>query len=160
MPGQYTGNRGQAQEYLSGLIREGLTNSEIVDFLRGEGLSYRLQNMYADVNRTRLEQFGAEGIKKLDISTPVPERLMRDWEGDVSFKYRVVVQYEYTPSGGGESVKAGTTLYYDTRPSMQDVLEDWDVRVKTLEGGFGSTTDIMQIEQVTEINYFVNKVKG
>lgn len=159
MPGQYTENRGQAQEWISALVKEGLTNAQIVGMLQDYGMGYRLQNMYADVNRIRLEQFAAEGLRNIDIHTPVPETLMREWQGETEFKYRVVVQYEYTPSAGGETVKAASTLYYDEAPTVSGVLEDWDVRVKTLEGGFGSTVDIARIEGITEINYYINREK-
>lgn len=159
MPGQYEGDRGYAQEWISAFIGQGLTNSEIVSQLRDYGLGYRLQNMYADINRIRLEQYAAEGLKNVDVHTPVPETLMREWQGETTFRYRVVVQYEFRPTGGGETVKAATTLYYDEAPSASDVLDDWDIRVKTLEGGFGSTVDIDAIEGITEINYFVNRPK-
>lgn len=160
MPGQYTGIRGQAQAYIPGLITEGLSNAEIVDFLRESGLGYRTQNMYQDVNTIRLEQFGAAEIRNMNIYTPIPERLMREWQGQIDYRYRVVVQYEYTPSDGGELTKTATTLYYDEPPSISNVLEDWDVRTKTLEGGFGSTVNIHRIEGITEINYFVNRPKA
>lgn len=159
MPGQYTGSRGFAQEWISSLVKEGYTNAQIVETLRDYGMGYRLQNMYADVNRIRLEQFAAEGIKGIDVYTPIPETLMREWQGETEFKYRVVVQYEFTPSDGGEVVKSASTLYYDEAPTVSQVLEDWDVRVKTLEGGFGSTVDVGRIEGITELNYYFNTPK-
>lgn len=159
MPGQFTGTRGEAQSYIPGLIREGYTNTEIISTLQSYGLSYRTANMYADVNRLRLEQFGAQGIKGLDIYTPVPQNLMREWQGDTRFQYRVVVQYQYTPGGGGDPVTGATTLYYDDAPSINEVLDDWGVRVQTLEGGFGSTTNIQRVDEIKEINYFYNTPK-
>lgn len=160
MPGQFKGVRGQAQEFISAMIREGATNSQIVDFLQLNEFSYRLQNMYADINRIRLEQFAGQEIKGFDPDNPIPERLMSVWEGKTDYRYRVVVQYEYTPSGGGENLKKATTLYYDSAPSLNDVLEDWDVRQQTLEGGFGSNVNVGVVQNITEINYFVNRPKG
>jgi hypothetical protein len=160
MPGQFEGTRGQAQSFIPGMVGEGLTNAQIVDNLKLAGLSYRTANMYADVNRIRLEQFAGEGLKGFDVDTPVPSNLMKEWQGETDFKYRVVVQYDYTDSNAGMQYNAGTTLYYDEPPTVSQVLEDWDIRVKTLEGGFGSTTDIQQIEGIKEINYFYNTPKG
>jgi hypothetical protein len=159
MPGQYTGTRGEAQEYISAFIGQGATNSEIVEVLRDYGLGYRQQNMYADINRIRLESFAAEGLKNISVNSPIPETLMREWQGETEYKYRVVVQYEYTSSRGGETVSTASTLYYDEAPSVAMVLEDWDLRVKTLEGGFGSTQDVNRVEGITEINYFLNRPK-
>ena len=159
MPGQFTGNRGQAQEFLMQFIQEGLSNSQIVSAIRDEGLGYRLQNMYADINRTRLEQFAGEGLRNLDQFTPIPEKLMREWQGDTTYNYRVVVRYEYTPSSGGDPVKAATTMYYNERPSIDNVMEDWQVRVKTIESGALGYEQVGQIESMTEVNYFVNRPK-
>ncbi len=160
MPGQFTGTRGQANVFIPALIREGFTNSEIVDFLRLNEFGYREQNMYADVNRIRLEQFGAEQIRGMDINTPIPERFMRTWEGKTDFAYRVVVQYSYTPTGGGEPVQTGTSLYYTEPPTVNEVLEDFAIRTQTLEGGFGSTVNVQRIDEIKEIDYFVNTAKG
>lgn len=159
MPGQYAGNRGSAQEWISAFIKEGMTNTEIVKQLQDYGLGYRQQSMFADVNRLRLEQFAAEGIKGMDIYTPIPEKFMREWQGETEYKFRVVVQYKYTSGENGEQKETGTTLYYNEAPTVNQVLEDWNVRVKTLEGGFGSTTDIEQIDEIKEIDYFVNRPK-
>jgi hypothetical protein len=159
MPGQFDGIRGMAQEYISALIKEGQTNAQIVGILQDQGLSYRTSNMYNDVNRIRLEQFAAQGIKGLDLYTPVPINLMREWQGDTSFRYRVVVQYSYSPGAGLDDINAATTLYYNEQPTINDVLDDWNTRVKTLEGGYGSTTNIQRINEIREIDYFVNRPK-
>lgn len=159
MPGQSSGSRGLAQNFIPELVGEGLSNSEIVDFLRLNDLGYRTQSMYSDINRIRLEQFGAQNIKNLDVFTEIPERFMREWQGNIDFRYRVVVQYEYTDAESGQTLKTASTLYYNDPPSVNMVLEDWDVRTKTLEGGFGSTVNVQRIEGITEINYFVNRVK-
>jgi hypothetical protein len=84
---------------------------------------------------------------------------MREWEGNTDFKYRAVVQYEFTPTGGDEVQKGATTLYYDRPPTVDDVLEDWGVRVKTLEGNFAGYDHISRIEGIAEINYFYNTPK-
>ena len=160
MPGQFTGTRGQANVFIPELIGEGLSNVEIVDFLRLNDFGYRATNMYADINRIRLEQFGAEQIRGMAIDTPIPERLMRTWEGQTDFDYRVVVQYRYTPSGGGEQQETATTLYYTQPPTVGEVMEDFAIRTKTLEGGFGSTVNVQRIDEIKEIDYFVNRAKG
>lgn len=159
MPGQFTGSRGEAQAYIPGLIQEGYSNAEIVQTLQSYGIGYRTANMYADVNRVRLEQFAAQGIKGMDIYTPIPEGFMREWQGDTSFRYRVVVQYKYTPGGGGAQMEGGTTLYYNERPTIDDVLNDWGTRTQTLEGGYGSTNNVRRIDEIKEINYFLNTPK-
>jgi hypothetical protein len=159
MPGQFSGTRGSAQGWIAAMIGEGATNAQIADFLQLNNLSYRTQNMYADINRIRLEQFAGQKIKNFDMDTPIPERLMGEWQGNTDYRYRVVVQYEYTPRGGGDVLKGGTTLYYDQAPTVNEVLENWDVRRQTLEGGFGSDTTVDTIQTITEINYFVNRPK-
>ena len=160
MPGQFTGNRGQAQTYLTGLVKEGLTNAEIVGYLQQSGLGYRASNMYSDVNRTRLEQFAGEGLKGFDVDTPVPANLMREWQGDTNYKYRVVVQYKYTASGATAQFETATTLYYDSQPTISEVLEDFAVRTETIESGFGSAQGVSRIDEIKEINYFYNVPKG
>lgn len=159
MPGQFTGNRGQAQTYLSGLIKEGLTNSEIVSYLQGSGLGYRASNMYSDVNRVRLEQFGGEGLKGFDVDTPVPIDLMQEWQGDTNYNYRVVVQYKYSSAGATGQLETGTTLYYDEEPTLNEVLEDFQTRTQTLESGFGSSHGVSRVDEIKEINYFYNTPK-
>ncbi len=159
MPGQFSGVRGLAQNFIPELIGEGMSNAAIVDFMRLNDLGYRTQSMYSDINRIRLEQFGAESIKGLDMFTQVPERFMREWQGEIDFRYRVVVQYEYVDAESGLLLKTASTLYYNDAPSVNIVLEDWDVRTKTLEGGFGSTVNVQRIEGITEVNYFVNRAK-
>jgi Uncharacterized conserved protein len=159
MPGQFTGQRGLAQGFIDGMIKDGLTNEQIVKNLTLAGISYRMQNMYSDVNRIRLEKFGSEGIKGLDMQTPVPTNLMREWEGNTDFKFRVVVQYDYTPTGSNDVTQGASTLYYDRPPTVNDVLEDWGVRVKTLEGNFAGYDHISRIEGIAEINYFYNTPK-
>ena len=159
MPGQYTGTRGQAQSYLSGLIKEGFNNAEIVSFLQGSGLGYRASNMYSDVNRTRLELFAGEGLKGFDMDTPVPNNLMREWQGDTNYKYRVVVQYKYSAAGATSQLETGTTLYYDYQPTINEVMEDFGTRTKTIESGFGSAQGVSRIDEIKEINYFVNVPK-
>lgn len=160
MPGQYTGNRGMAQEWISSFINEGYTNAQIVKTLQDYGLGYRQMNMYADANRIRLEQFAGEGLKGFDQDTPIPTNMMRTWEGDTTYRYRVVVQYEYTVSGTDTIAKGATTMYYNSPPTINEVMEDWQVRVKTIEGGFLGYEQISQIENMTEINYFINQPKG
>jgi len=159
MPGQFTGNRGEAQSYLKGLIEEGYTNSEIVTFLQSSGLGYRMSNMYADINRSRLEQFGGEGLKNFDIHTPVPTNLMAEWQGQTDYRYRVVIQYKYTNASGESDLDRATTLYYDTNPTVNEVLEDWNTRTKTIEGGFGSQQGVRRVDEIKEINYFYNTPK-
>lgn len=159
MPGQFTGKRGEAQTWIGAFINEGMTNAEIVSTLQGVGLGYRQMNMYSDINRVRLEQFAGQGLRGFDEDTPIPRNLMREWQGDTQYKYRVVVQYEYTPSGAEQTAKGATTMYYNQPPTINDVMEDWQVRVKTIEGGFVGYEHVGQIENVTEINYFYNTPK-
>lgn len=160
MPGQFKGPRGMAQEWITSLIQQGLTNAQIVGTLQDYGMSYRLSNMYADVNRVRLEEFAAQGIKGLGMNDPVPSNLMREWQGDTEYKYRVVVEYEYQTGESGVIGKAGTTLYYNRPPSVNDVMEDWGVRVQSIESGVMGYEQVKQIEGITRISYFYNIPKA
>jgi hypothetical protein len=160
MPGQYSGSRGMAQEWISSLINNGLTNSQIVDTLRDYGMGYRLANMYSDANRIRLEEFAAEGIKGMDQDTRIPSNLMRQWEGDTSYKYRVVVEYEYQTGESGVIGKAGTTLYYDQAPTVNEVMEDWGVRMQSIESGVMGYEQVKAVEGVSRISYFYNIPKA
>lgn len=159
MPGQFTGIRGTAQEYISSLIQEGLGNAQIVGILQDYGMSYRLQHMYSDVNRIRLEEFAAQGIKGLDQNTPVPTNLMREWQGETGYKYRVVIEYSYETGTDGTIAKAGTTLYYDSPPSINDVMDDWAVRMQSIESGVMGYEQVKQIENIERISYFYNVPK-
>lgn len=145
-----------AQEWITSLINQGLTNAQIVGTLQDYGMGYRLQQMYSDTNRVRLEEFAAEGIKGLDQNSPIPVNLMRQWEGNTSYKYRVVVEYEYQTGEFGEIAKAGTTMYYDRPPTVNDVMEDWGVRVKSIESGVMGYEQVSQIEGISRISYFYN----
>jgi len=156
MPGQYSGSRGMAQEWISSLIQQGLTNAQIVGTLQDYGMGYRLTNMYSDTNRIRLEQFAAEGIKGMDQDTPIPSNLMRQWEGDISYRYRVVVEYEYQTGESGVIGKAGTTLYYDRPPTVNEVMEDWGVRTQSIESGVMGYEQVKAIEGISRISYFYN----
>jgi hypothetical protein len=160
MPGQFTGVRGMAQEYISSLIKEGLTNAQIVGTLQDYGMSYRLQHMYSDTNRIRLEEFAAQGIKGLGQYDPVPTNLMRQWEGDTSYKFRVVIEYEYQTGEEGTIAKGATTMYYNRAPSINDVMEDWGVRVQSIESGVMGYEQVKQIEDITRISYFYNVPKA
>jgi hypothetical protein len=159
MPGQFTGNRGSAQEWISSLIKEGFTNAQIVGTLQDYGMGYRLQHMYSDTNRIRLEEFAAQGIKGMDAYTPIPSNLMREWEGDISYKYRVVVEYEYITGADGTLAKAATTMYYNRPPTVNDVMEDWGVRVQSIESGVMGYEQVSQIEGISRISYFYNVPK-
>lgn len=160
MPGQYTGNRGLAQEFISSMITQGLTNAEIVGFLQERGIGYKLQHMYSDANRIRLEEFAAEGIKGFDRDTAIPANLMREWQGEIDYKYRVVVEYEYETGESGVIGKAATTLYYNRPPTVNEVMEDWDVRVQSIESGVMGYEQVKQIEGISRISYFYNVPKA
>lgn len=150
----FKGIRGQAVNYIPALIDEGLSNSQIVDFLRLNDLGYRTQTMYNDINRLRLEGFGAAEIRHMSIYDPVPERWMRVWHGDTSYNYRVVIEYEYYDTNALDTKKTGTTLYYDHAPSQDEVLQDWNIRRQTIEATYGHVNEVFG---GTEVHYFVNK---
>lgn len=153
MGSSYKGNRGEAVQFIPGMIEEGLTNSQIVDFLKINDLGYRTQTMYQDVNRYRLEAIGADQIKYLNAYDPVPDKFMRNWSGDTTYNYRVVVQYEYYDTNALEVKKGFTTLYYNDAPSQSNVLDDWSVRRQTIENTYGQVQEIYSEKQ---IHYYKN----
>ena len=153
MGSSYKGNRGEAVQFIPGMIEEGLTNSQIVDFLKINDLGYRTQTMYQDVNRYRLEAIGADQIKYLNVYDPVPDKFMRNWSGDTTYNYRVVVQYEYYDTNALEVKKGFTTLYYNDAPSQSNVLDDWSVRRQTIENTYGQVQEIYGEKQ---IHYYKN----
>lgn len=148
----FTG-RQVALNYIPQLIEEGLNNSAIVSFLKEQGFGYRNQNMFADVNRMRLENFGASFIPKLTPESQVPDRFMREWEGDTEYTYRVVVKYEYEPGEGGEAKVGGTTFYFDNPPTQAEVSELFELRRDTLGD---STPDVGEVFGVTSAYYYKN----
>ena len=153
MPSEYKGNRGQAVNYIPALIEEGMSNSQITDFLKLNDLGYRNTTMFQDINRLRLESIGAAQVRNLDIYDPVPDRLMRTWSGDTSYDYRVVVQYEYYDTNALEIKSGFTTLYYDFAPSQANVLEDWGIRRQTIENTYGQVQEVYGEKQ---IHYYRN----
>ena len=153
MPSSYKGKRGSAVEYIAGMIEEGLSNSQIVDFLKINDMGYRNQTMYEDVNRYRLEAIGADQIKQLTSYDAVPDKLMREWSGDTKYDYRVVVQYEYFDTNTLQIEKKYTTLYYDYAPSQENVLDDWAIRKQTIENTYGQVQEVMGEKQ---IHYYRN----
>lgn len=157
MSGGYKENRGIAQGYMPGLISQGLSSSEIIGWLKEEGLTYRTQNMYADINRMRIEQIGAEMIKGFDPDMSIPEKWMRTFNGETSYNYRALVQYSYLPAGESEMQIKWSTLYYNEAPSQNQVLTDWETRMGTIFSGFGSPGAVDAVSGVEGINYYVNK---
>lgn len=142
------GNRNLAREYISGLIDEGLTNTEIVRTLKEQGLSYRNQNMFADINYARLETFGAAQIRNLTNVTPIPERFMREREFSIPYKYSAVVKYHYTDAKTGLEFESGTSLYFQKAPSQADVLEAFSYRQETLMTLYTSMEAVSEAEKV------------
>lgn len=124
------GGRENAQTFIPRLIAEGFRNTQIVNFLREQGMGYHTQTMFADVNRTRLENFGASMIPRLEETSPIPDRLMRTWEGDTTYPYRAVVKFEYIDPETGTPKESGTTFYFSERPTEEAVKELWAVRHK------------------------------
>lgn len=153
MPGGYKGNRGVAQNYLGILIEEGMTNSEIVDFLRLNDLGYRSQNMYQDINRTRLETMSEVQVKGLSVYDPVPDRLMREWRGDTEFKYRAVVKFDFTDAKSGERQEYGQTYYFDKAPSEADVIEAFAANADYIRAAYPNMQDI---SGATKVYYYRN----
>jgi len=153
MASQYKGNRGQAIQYISGMIEEGFSNSQIVDFFKLNDMSYRNQTMFQDINRIRLEGIGAATVRSLDPYDPVPDKLMRTWSGDISYNYRAVVEYEYYDTNALEIKKGYTTLYYNDAPSQSNVLDDWGIRRQTIENTYGQ---VQEVYGETQIHYYRN----
>lgn len=157
MPGEYKGSRGVAQAYIPELISEGFSNSQIIDFLQLNEVSYRTSNMYADINRLRLENFGALSLPNLDPSDAIPERLMRTWFGDTEYQYRVVIKYDYFNTTTLQTEQGGTTLYFDEAPSQDEVFDAWDIRKQTLQAGVGSGQNIQEVYGATKFLYYKNE---
>lgn len=141
-------NRNLARQYMTGLIDEGYTNTEIVQILKEEGLSYRNQNMFADINFARLETFGAAQIKNLSSDTPIPEKYMRERELTVPYKYSVVVKYHYTNAETGLEYESGTTMYFQHAPSEEDVLQAFAYRQETIMSNSAQMESISEAEKV------------
>ena len=153
MASQYKGNRGQAIQYISGMIEEGFSNSQIVDFFKLNDMGYRNQTMFQDINRIRLEGIGAATVRGLDPYDAVPDKLMRTWSGDISYNYRAVVEYEYYDTNALEIKKGYTTLYYNDAPSQSNVLDDWGIRRQTIENTYGQ---VQEVYGETQIHYYRN----
>lgn len=151
MAGGYKGNRGEAQSYIEGFLEQGYSKGEIADTLRDLGLGYRTQNMYRDINRAILEQFGAEGVRRLSGSSAIPENLMREWQGETEYNYRVVVTYDYFDNNELQMKSTGTTLYYNEAPTQDQVAEDFKVRRQTIENIY-----MRDDPEVKEISYYRN----
>jgi hypothetical protein len=153
MPEPYKGNRGIAQNIISAMIDEGYLNTQITDFLRLNDYGYRNQLMIQDINRLRLESFGAAEIRSMSISDPVPDRFMREWHGSMEYKYRVVVEYDYYDTNTLDIRRTGTTIYYNAPPSQEEVLRDWEIRRQTIENTYGNVQEVMG---EVKVGYFRN----
>ena len=148
--------RGFALNYIPLLIEEGLANTQIVNFLRSQGFGYRTQEMFADVNRVRLEGFGASFVTNLNPDAPVPERFMRTWEGNTEYNYRVVVKYEYIdPSTGIEST-SGTAFYSNEPMSQNEVMDRWQIRKQSLHLTGSPPVPESDIIGTTQVLYYKN----
>jgi hypothetical protein len=153
MPEPYKGNRGIAQNIISSMIEEGFTNTQITDFLRLNDYGYRNQYMLNDINRLRLESFGASEIRGLSSDVQIPERLMREWHGSVEYKYRVVVEYDYFDTNTLDIRRTGTTIYYNAPPTQDEVMRDWEIRRQTIENTYGNVQEVMG---EVKVGYFRN----
>lgn len=140
--------RNLAREYIPGLIEEGYANTEITNILRREGLSYRNQDMFRDINLYRLENFGATQIKGIGFDTPIPDRLMRDRPNNSGYEYSAVVKYAYIDAGTGIEVQSGTTLYYNEQPSQAQVMADFAIRSESLQNLYSNIEAISEPERV------------
>lgn len=147
------GGRENALTFIPRLIGEGFRNTQIVNFLREQGLGYRTQNMFADINQIRLENFGASMIPRLEETAAIPERLMRTWEGDTTYPYRAVVKFEYIDPETGQPKESGTTFYFSTQPTQEEVSELWAVRQQNL--GYRDEGEI-QVTKTVSVQYFRN----
>lgn len=150
-----TGIRNLALQYLPGLIEEGLTNTEIVRVLKSEGMGYRNQNMFADINIARLEHFGAEQIRSMSITSPIPDRFMRNRSLPEGYPYAAVVKYEYRLKGSKTTYETGTMLFFDEAPSQEDVLAAYADRQATLKQrytGFQFTNSPETVYYYKDIN--------
>jgi hypothetical protein len=154
MPGEFKGNRGEAQSYIPRLIEEGYTNTQIVQWMKFNEISYRNQSMYGDINRLRLEGINAGEIRGLDPDTPIPEKLMRTWHGDTEYAYRAVVKYDYFDTGTQTTGTAGTTLYFNHQPTEREVLEFFSDARSSIENRYNN---IQEIYSATKIMYFRNE---
>lgn len=154
MSEEYKGKRGEAWSYLPQLVDEGLSNTEIVGWLRENDLSYRTQNMYADINRFRLENFGASFIKSMNEDAPIPDKYMRTWHGNTEFDYRVVVKYEYMDTSTNTVGTTGTTLYFDHPPSQSEVSELFDVRKQSIQNLYNN---VQEVYSAVNVYYYKNE---
>lgn len=141
-------NRNVALQYLSGLIEEGLKNTEIVRILKADGLGYRNQTMFADINAARLENFGATEIPRLGFDSPIPDRMMRDRVIDTDYGYSAVVKYSYTDPATGQTFQTGTTIYFTDAPSQAEVLSMFALRQESGIDSGGNARDYGAPEQV------------
>lgn len=148
--------RGLAQNWIEELIHEGMSNTEITDWLREQGLSYRNQEMYRDINRYRLEGFGEEYIHNLGVDDPVPEKYMRTWYGNTRYDYRVVIKYEYLDKQTGMVDVEGTTLYFDHPPSQSEVEALFSVRKDTISLVCHPEREVINS---TQVQYFKNTAR-
>ena len=141
-------NRNLSAGYIPGLIEEGYTNTEIVNILKDEGLSYRNQDMFRDINRLRLEEFGAIQVPRLGFDTPIPESLMRVRNIQSEYNYSAVIKYSYTDANTGLEMESGTTIYFDTPPSQAEVLSAFSMRQETLQNLYSNIQGISEAENV------------
>jgi len=148
MPDKQQSSRNLAQAYISGLIEEGYTNTEIVNILKDYGLSYRNQNMFQDVNRYRLEEFGAQQVRGLGFDEPIPERFMRSRDIQSDYGYSAVVKYAYIDKATGLEIETGTTIYFDNQPSQAEVLEAFAFRSESLQNQYNYIESISAPEKV------------
>jgi len=147
------GGRENALTYIAGLIDEGMINTHIVNFLKEQGFGYNTQRMFEDVNRIRLENFGASFVPHLGLDVPIPERFMRTWEGKTDYNYRAVVKFEYLEAETGLEKTAGTTFYSDTGFTQGEVSELWEVRKENLGQ---SPPGVEEVFGAISVQYFKN----
>jgi len=138
-----------ARGWISGLIDDGLSNTQIVQFLRAFDLSYRNQEMLRDINRERLGRIYQDDIRGLGPGEAVPVEKMTPIRGRPVEPFRTIVTGDYENLATGEIEKRTITLHHRRAPSQNDVLgvlEGFRDLYKEAEG--------ISLVSLTKIEYF------
>lgn len=140
--------RAIAQQYIPGLIEEGFRNTEIARILRGQGLSYRAQNMFRDINLHRLEAFGTYMIQGLTSETPIPDRFMRERELKLHYKYAATIKYSYLDTDTGMLSENATTFYFNIAPTEAEVATLYNLKREELMIKYPNRTNFSDPEHI------------
>ena len=152
-------HRNLAQEFIQRGIRRGMRNTEIVNALRENGLSYRRQTMFQDVNGWREALAPWDDITQIGMESVIPEEWYIESNRHLEANYETVVKVRTQNVDTGEiAEKYMTILHTHETPfgesmDLEQILTPDDIKQRALDrlSTYGNPINVIDIN--IEVGY-------